>query len=245
MKYKVGDRVRIKSLDWYTSNKNRLGEVWTESLGGERQICFDRDMIRYCGMETVIFSVARESYVLKGIPYAWTDEMIEGLVEYEEIEFTEEDKYWCDIMSESAPTTYILPEGYQFVDENGNVINATKIVLEKKKKEYPKNYNECLKIIGIKLSDCYIQGYKSPLLEDLQELLICRDAYWKIEGEEMRLGKPWEPDWDNLSTNHEFIKINKGCFTYSSRVLVFPTAEMRDAFYENFKELIEQCKELL
>ena len=26
-----------------------------------------------------------------------------------------------------------LPEGYQFVDENGNVINATKIVLEKKK----------------------------------------------------------------------------------------------------------------
>ena len=35
-----------------------------------------------------------------------------------------------------------LPEGYQFVDENGNVINATKIVLEKKK-EYPKTYEEC------------------------------------------------------------------------------------------------------
>ena len=59
--------------------------------------------------------------------------MIEGLVEEEEIEFTEEDKYWCDIMSESDPTTYVLPQGYQFVDENGNVINATKIVLEKKK----------------------------------------------------------------------------------------------------------------
>jgi hypothetical protein len=27
------------------------------------------------------------------------------------------------------------PEGYQFVDENGNVINAQKIVLEKKKKD--------------------------------------------------------------------------------------------------------------
>ena len=25
----------------------------------------------------------------------------------------------------------------------------------------------------------------------------------------------------------------------------FPTAEMRDVFYENFKELIEKCKELL
>ena len=81
MKYKEGDRVRIKSLDWYTSNKNRIGEVWTKSLGGKYKICFDRDMIRYCGMETVIFSVERENYVLQGIPYAWTDEMIEGLVE--------------------------------------------------------------------------------------------------------------------------------------------------------------------
>ena len=28
-------------------------------------------------------------------------------------------------------------------------------------------------------------------------------------------------------------------------ILVFPTKEMRDAFYENFKDLIEECKELL
>ena len=34
------------------------------------------------------------------------------------------------------------------------------------KKEYPKTYEECYKIMGVKLSDCYIQGYKSPLLED-------------------------------------------------------------------------------
>jgi hypothetical protein len=40
---------------------------------------------------------------------------------------------------------YTLPDGYIFKDENGNVINATKIVLEKKKKEYPKTYDECCK----------------------------------------------------------------------------------------------------
>ena len=34
----------------------------------------------------------------------------------------------------------ILPDGYIFTDENGNVINATKIVLEKKGKEYPRPY---------------------------------------------------------------------------------------------------------
>lgn len=40
-----------------------------------------------------------------------------------------------------------LKDGYQFKDENGNVINATKIVLEKKKKERTyrpfKNKEEC------------------------------------------------------------------------------------------------------
>ena len=28
-------------------------------------------------------------------------------------------------------------------------------------------------------------------------------------------------------------------------ILTFPTEEMRDAFFENFKDLIEKCKELL
>ena len=149
------------------------------------------------------------------------------------------------------------PDGYIFKDENGNVINATKIVLEKKKKEYPKTYEECYKIMGVKLSDCYIQGYKSPLLEDLQELLICRDAYWKIAGEEMGLGKPWEPDWENSEERRYSIvniegdinlpekTLTKWILKVTNKILVFPTEEMRDAFYENFKELIESCKEFL
>ena len=144
---------------------------------------------------------------------------------------------------------YTLPEGYQFVDENGNVINATKIVLEKKKKEYPKTYEECYKIMGVKLSDCYIQGYKSPLLEDLQELLICRDTYWKIAGEEMGLGKPWVPDWADTEIKYcianSSVGIKKSNTYDFTRILSFPTEEMRDAFYENFKEDIEFCKELL
>ena len=44
-----------------------------------------------------------------------------------------------------------LPEGYIFKDENGNIINATKIVLEKKKKEYPKTYEECNRIMSVEL----------------------------------------------------------------------------------------------
>lgn len=115
----------------------------------------------------------------------------------------------------------------------------------KKKPKYPTNYKECCDVLGLNTMDNDACGYKADLIIRFQELHIARDAYWKIAGEQMGLGKPWEPDWDNLSTNHEFIKIDKGCFTYSSRLLVFPTEEMRDAFYDNFKNLIENCKELL
>ena len=118
----------------------------------------------------------------------------------------------------------------------------------KKKLKYPTTYVECCDILGIPSQKMYIDTHYANadrLFERLYKLYICRNAYWKIFGEELGLGKPWEPDWGNLSVNHEFVKINQGCFTYSSRVLVFPTAEMRDEFYENFKELIEECKELL
>ena len=129
------------------------------------------------------------------------------------------------------------------------MMEARKSEITEKKKEYPKTYEECLKILGIKLSDCYIQGYKSPLLEDLQELLICRDAYWKLYGEEMGLGKPWEPDLEDNTTKYTIVYTNNGIERdwelHINHILSFPTEEMRDAFYENFKELIEQCKELL
>ena len=121
----------------------------------------------------------------------------------------------------------------------------------KKKPKYPTTYEECWKVRfevdgETALEEFHnVSGYYSGPLGALQKLLCCRDAYWKIAGKELGLGEPWKPDWNKLSTNHEFIVIEKGCFNYSSRVLVFPTTKIRDAFYNNFKDLIEQCKELL
>ena len=118
------------------------------------------------------------------------------------------------------------------------------------KPKYPETYIECAKSLEC-FGAAHIDGYKCELLEKLQELLICRDAYWKIAGVEMGLGKPWEPDWNNCA-QHKF-----GLYTLENEIrcinlqvlkniiLVFPTEEMRDAFYENFNELIVNCKELL
>jgi hypothetical protein len=80
---------------------------------------------------------------------------------------------------------------------------------------------------------------------------MCRDAYWKIAGKEMGLGKPWEPDWRKTEERKFcFIRRNDNVVTKwetktITRFLAFPTEEMRDSFYNNFKDLIEQCKELL
>lgn len=143
----------------------------------------------------------------------------------------------------------ILPDGYIFTDENGNVINATKIVLEKKNK-YPKTYEECVKVLLDRASARNDIGYKGELLVALQKLLVCRDAYWEIAGEKMGLRKPWEPDWNDGDRKKYCIfndsgNIRKGIKYFANSILAFPTQEMQDAFYENFKELIELCKELL
>lgn len=129
-----------------------------------------------------------------------------------------------------------------------------------KKFKYPKTYKKCCEIVNAchAVSISY-DSNKDMLYNDevdltilaLRKLIICYNAYLKIAGEEMELGKPWEPKYPSntyiytIETNNNKIICNAIINTYKNRVLSFPTEEMRDAFYENFKDLIEKCKELL
>lgn len=123
-----------------------------------------------------------------------------------------------------------LPEGYEFQDKEGNVINTDVIKLVKKQSHYPKTYEECCDVLEIKYSS-YCVGYQEELLDNFQQLIVCRDAYWKIAG--------WNP------------KVKSDVFymntlpSYLRDLFPMPTEEMRDVFYENFKDLIIECVELL
>lgn len=135
---------------------------------------------------------------------------------------------------------YNIINGYEFDKvENG------KIILKPIKNRYPNTYKECCDILGIGTMDNDAEGYKADLIIRFQELLIARDAYWKIAGDEMGLGKPWEPRnaKDKYIIRRAGDTIVKGYDI--SCVLEFPTKEMRDAFYDNLRILIENCKELL
>lgn len=78
MKYKVGDKVRIKSLDWYNQNKDKDGFVRC----GDK--VFDNYMSVFCGSIVTICGIfpycgydVREDMQCR----TWTDEMIEGIAD--------------------------------------------------------------------------------------------------------------------------------------------------------------------
>lgn len=132
-----------------------------------------------------------------------------------------------------------IPAGYEFFGINDD----NKVVLTKKQLKYPQTYKECCEVIG--LTGCMPTDnlwYKFGLILAFYQLFICRDAYWKIAGD-------WEPNWneetDKFTISNKCNNIYLNNTAWYSEVLAFPTAEMRDAFYENFKDLIERCKELL
>lgn len=81
MKYKRGDKVRIKGLDWYNENKDEDGRVMCGYTG------FCKEMIGYCGKELTIDFIydndGKSLYVMKEpkINWGFTDDMIEGLVD--------------------------------------------------------------------------------------------------------------------------------------------------------------------
>ena len=160
--------------------------------------------------------------------------------------------YACDLQHYKKETIeeiikIDIPKGYEFdgIDDDNQ-----QVVFEKIGYQYPKTYEECCEVLNLgEDGNLYTKGHQASLIQDFHKLFICRAAYWKIAGEEMGLGKPWQPDWNNVSDKHCIYFVSGEIWLTECQTrqctLAFPTAEMRDAFYENFKELIDKCKELL
>lgn len=143
-----------------------------------------------------------------------------------------------------------IPQGYKFssIDYNNDEVV---VILEKIK--MPINYKECCDILGLATGDSIdtLEGYEKELLESLQILLICRNAYWKIAGQELGLETSWEPIYTNNDENELYTismvdgEILKSTTTHRHALLVFPTKKMRDTFYNNFKIIIAKCSTLI
>ena len=153
----------------------------------------------------------------------------------------------------SRDVELIIPYNQEIVNIDGRYI------LRDKKPQYPKTYKECCDVVNASPYVALVydlfngQTYSHDIdnlqiYENLRKLKICRDAYWKVTSEQMGLDKPWNQDYNDRC----FIIANSNgnIYTYEYHgsgnvILAFPTEEIRDVFYENFKDLIESCKELL
>lgn len=107
MKYKVGDKVRIKSLDWYNENKDEFGVVDIND-----DFAFYADRSKYCGKVFTISKVFDNSYLVNedNGDYYWTDEMIECKVE-EEIKPID---FAIKATTTKGKVEVVIPDGYDY-----------------------------------------------------------------------------------------------------------------------------------
>lgn len=124
LKYKIGQEVKIKSLDWYSDNHDEYGDI---DLG----VTYFREyMSEYCGMTVTIseYNDFGVGYHIceDGGEYLWTDDMIESEVEKDEKLPTEPRKNFItadsrtakdvdlveDIFSKGYRLTHIVPRFY-------------------------------------------------------------------------------------------------------------------------------------
>lgn len=244
--YKVGDKVNVwVNYDHFSGPRAELEEAEIKSMRWNSARC-------------------QIAYKMKDINREFYIEDIKGKIDDKTTKDMEEKKINqmslanCDL----DEVEIVLGDRFKLKIIDG------KYYAVRKKPTYPKTYEECWKVFDLKHNlslwwnayDAHF-GIVSKLpkellgikenIESLSKLLVCRNVYWKLYGEEIGLDGSWEPDWnDNNQPKFGIYNVQNDIRTINLRVLknlilVFPTEEMRDAFYGNFKDLIEICKELL
>lgn len=148
----------------------------------------------------------------------------------------------------------VLPDGWEIDKVEGN-----EIILKESEEEFPKTWEECMeRVEGLERierngsisniiynSEVHFdhesdipKGLGKPMLA-LCQLLVCREVY--------RQG--WKPDWDDKKAKYvigcEYNNIYKDKMYNLQSLLSFQSEEVRDKFIENFRDLIEEAKELI
>lgn len=237
MKHKVGDKVRIKSLDWYNKNGGdnkavNFGLIW-----------FGTSMKDYCGKIATIMEVGPFFYRLD-IDNQWW--------------------YWVDKMfdetynMEQKEVKVKIPEGYEVDKEKSTFEEPINIVFKKKDNEV-RNWND---LVGKKVPS----GSKViDTLSNISILAPCwtfdknRDKNIFIDEKPAKSalamaqisqlmpyygGAITDEEWDNEDI-HKYVinkyrsNINKDTFYVNYVFLAFHTEEQRDDFLKYNEQLIK------
>lgn len=125
MKYKIGDKVKIKSLDWYNDNRDFYGNVECGFY------YFIEEMSKYCGKILTIGEIYRNYYDLQEDEnFIWTDEMFDSIIENtDDVESKTSSE---QMVSLKMICEYLDKELYTSYDLLGNVQTVSKNAVSKK-----------------------------------------------------------------------------------------------------------------
>lgn len=240
-KFKPGEIVQVRDYDWYSENQV-LGTVCFTTVSTS----FISEMSAWCGKTLTIKSIETtafgEYYLVGENHFAWVDEMFEDSIANKKN--TDED----DIIIDGILKLIDIGDGMKKIIVNKDyelMINPEGDSFVIPKLKFPKTVEECYEILnketGLEYSSGKCEGYRGDELTEFQKLLVCRDVYWKLLGD-------WQP------SKHEIVykisRLDGRIIMDDDRfgeevILEFPTREIRDMFWDNFKSLIEYCKKLI
>lgn len=153
-----------------------------------------------------------------------------------------------------------VPEGYEIDKKKSTLEN---IVFKKKEKTLPKTWEEFCVSNPIKEGEVEInalseKSVKKPRVRYSQadrnilpskELAEAMLALCQLIQLRECYNDGWKPDWTNDNFKYCIYvsknELYKEAILNYNRILAFKTKELRDKFYDNFKDLIEVAKMLL
>lgn len=118
----------------------------------------------------------------------------------------------------------------------GNIFTAYRY------KGLPRTYDKCCEFIGLsKLELPIASGFMSIEIESFQKLLVCRQAFLNF----IQTLPKQRYCLSYITHSKDNIVIREFHKAFGEEpLLCFPT-ELCEIFYDNFKEIIEQCKEFI
>lgn len=162
-----------------------------------------------------------------------------------------------EIPSEMKTLNIEIPSGHEIDQENSN-LSEGKIVFKQIEKALPKTWEELGQIKGYYLTGlCDVTEVLDSIplnknrnifaTEKLAEASIAMAQLSQLR-EEYRQG--WKPKWEDENTEKyviEFVsgKITDNYYYVTCQFLSFQSAEIRDEFLNNFRDLIETAKPLM
>lgn len=155
--------------------------------------------------------------------------------------------------------TFNIPKGYVIDKENST---DTNIVLKFVESVKPKSWEEYCKMMEGKKSFCITRAsngkvisgsfFSTPFICEFDDEEDTKAFYAFSKLRKLRkawIGE-WKPDWTNID-QIKFTIVNQEnrvvvCTNdRSCRSMSFPTKEMRDDFFDCFKDYLEQAKDLI